>query len=55
MTMFMADPLHRQVADELRRRIATGALAVGDPLPSEAQLCAAFDVSRGTVARMEAA
>jgi GntR family transcriptional regulator len=49
MIMLMAEPLHRQLADELRRRIATGALAVGDPLPSEAQLCRAFQVSRGTV------
>src|SRR5262249_50711632 len=49
MIMFMAQPLHRQLADELRRRIASGALAVGDPLPSEAQLCAEFDVSRGTL------
>lgn len=49
MIMLMAAPLHRQVADDLRRRIATGALAVGDPLPSEAQLCAAYGVSRGTV------
>ena len=40
MIMFMPAPLHVQLADELRRRIATGALAVGDPLPSESQLCA---------------
>jgi GntR family transcriptional regulator len=49
MIMFVSEPLHRQVADELRRRIATGALSVGDAVPSEAQLCAAFGVSRGTV------
>src|SRR5262245_57667102 len=49
MIMSVAAPLHRQVADGLRRRIATGALAVGDSLPSEAQLCAAYGVSRGTV------
>jgi GntR family transcriptional regulator len=49
MIMSVAEPLHRQVADGLRRQIATGALAVGDSLPSEAQLCAAYGVSRGTV------
>ena len=45
----MTPPLHETLATELRRRIASGALAVGAPLPSEAQLCAEFGVSRGTV------
>ncbi len=41
--------LHRALADELRRRILTGELAVGDPLPSEARLCAEWNASRGPV------
>jgi len=48
-------PLHQQLADDLRRRIATGALGVGDPVPSEAQLCSAFGISRGTVRQALAA
>jgi GntR family transcriptional regulator len=48
-------PMHRRLADDLRRRIATGRLAVGDPLPSESQLCEAFGVSRGTVRQALAA
>src|SRR5262245_45774924 len=47
--MFVSEPLHQRVTDELRRRIAVGELAAGDPLPSEAQLVAEFGVSRGTV------
>jgi GntR family transcriptional regulator len=41
--------LHHQIRTELRRQIAAGELAVGSPLPSEAQLCERFEVSRGTV------
>jgi GntR family transcriptional regulator len=41
--------LYRTIADALRRRIASGDLAVGDPLPSEAHLSAEFSSSRGTV------
>jgi len=41
--------MHAQIAHELRRRIATGDLRVGDAVPSEAQLCEAHRVSRGTV------
>ena len=43
------EPHHRRVAQALRQRIARGALPVGEPLPSEAQLCAEFKVSRGPV------
>jgi GntR family transcriptional regulator len=41
--------MHVRIAEELRRRIATGALRVGDPVPSEHQLCESFGVSRSTV------
>ncbi|MFI7530310.1 FadR/GntR family transcriptional regulator [Nocardia salmonicida] len=37
------------VAAELRRRIITGELAVGDPLPTESALMEHFDVSRPTL------
>jgi GntR family transcriptional regulator len=41
--------LHRDVADELRRQILSGDLAVGEALPSEARLCQEWGASRGTV------
>jgi GntR family transcriptional regulator len=52
MVKFMApaeQPLHRRLADDLRRRIASGELPVGAPLPSEAQLCLDVGASRGPV------
>ena len=42
-------PLYRQIADQLRRSIEAGRPAIGEPLPSEAELMARFGVSRGTV------
>ena len=42
-------PLHRRLADALRQRIATGELAVGQALPSEAALCREVGASRGPV------
>ncbi|WP_052850537.1 GntR family transcriptional regulator [Streptomyces avicenniae] len=45
----MRDPLHRSVAAELRRRIRSGAVQVGQALPSEADLCREFAASRGPV------
>jgi GntR family transcriptional regulator len=45
----VAIPLHAQVADRLRERIADGTLAVGQPVPSEAALVEEFGASRGTV------
>jgi GntR family transcriptional regulator len=45
----MSLPLHARVAGELRDRIDDGQLRPGAALPSEAQLCARFGVSRGTV------
>ena len=41
-------PLYHQLADLLRRRIISGELAVGATLPTEAQLMAAYSVSRVT-------
>lgn len=41
--------LHARLADALRERIVSGALAVGEPLPSEARLVEEFGTSRGTV------
>jgi GntR family transcriptional regulator len=43
-----AAPLWRQIADRLRRSIATGEFRPGDVLPSEAEINAAFQVSRAT-------
>lgn len=42
-------PLYQQLAARLRRQIAEGAYRPGDRLPSEAELCAQFGVSRITV------
>ena len=41
--------LHARLADALRERIVSGALAVGGTLPSEARLVEEFGISRGTV------
>ncbi|MEJ7891908.1 MAG: GntR family transcriptional regulator [Solirubrobacteraceae bacterium] len=49
------DSMHSRIADDLRRRIATGELRTGDPVPSEAQLSRAHAVSRGTVRQALAA
>lgn len=45
----MTAALHEQIADDLRRQIHSGDLAVGAPLPSESRLCAQWDTSRGPV------
>jgi GntR family transcriptional regulator len=42
-------PLARQIAEDLRRRIVAGEFAPGSRLPSEAELCAHYRVSRVTV------
>ncbi|MER3452914.1 MAG: hypothetical protein C4344_04455 [Acidimicrobiia bacterium] len=42
---------YRDIADDLRRRIGEGEFAAGRMLPSEAQLCRAYDASRVTVRR----
>lgn len=58
----MAEPLgtlYLQVADHLRRSIARGDLAIGDPIPSTSRLCEQFGVSatvtRAAVKQLQAA
>jgi len=43
------DPAYEQVARQLRDAILDGALAPGEALPSERELCERFGVSRATV------
>lgn len=45
----MAKPLHAQMADDLRKQVASGDLKPGGSLPSEAELGRRFEVSRITV------
>jgi len=42
-------PVYRQLAEILKQRIESGALAPRRPIPSEKQLQDEFGVSRGTV------
>jgi GntR family transcriptional regulator len=42
-------PLYRQVRDALIRRLVDGVWLPGEPLPSEMQLAAEYDVSQGTI------
>src|SRR5262249_47717384 len=42
-------PMHRQIADELRRQIVNGQLVPGLQLPTELELAKRFAVSRGTI------
>lgn len=44
-----SDPLYQQIVEDLRGRITSGALAVGDRLGSHRELAAAYDVSLITV------
>lgn len=48
-------PLHEKIAADLRRRIRARELQAGDLLPSEAELCAEYSVSRSTVRQSLAA
>lgn len=41
-------PQYRKIANDLREQIASGRLAPGDALPSEAAIVASYGVSRGT-------
>jgi len=45
------EPAYAQLANILRRKISDGVYRPGDQLPSEAQLCRAYDVSPMTVRR----
>jgi len=42
-------PLYQQLADAIRRQIRSGDLAVGDQIPSEAELIDQYGVGRNTV------
>lgn len=42
-------PLYSQLVSIIKRNISAGTLAPGSLLPSEAELCRSFDVSRSTV------
>lgn len=44
-----AAPLHVQLAEIIRERIQTGVWRTGEVIPTEKELCAAFDLARGTV------
>lgn len=45
----MADPMYRQIADDLRRQIETGELPPGGQLATETQLRELYQASRNTV------
>src|SRR5579859_3008604 len=45
----MAEPMYRQIADDLRRRIESGELAPASQLPTEIELLEHYDASRNTV------
>lgn len=51
----MGQPLHEQIAADLRRRILSGELRVGAAVPSEARLCAQWQGSRAPVRQALAA
>jgi GntR family transcriptional regulator len=55
MDKLLVPPLHRQIANELRRRIVDGDLRPGALVPSEHELMRRFGVSRGTVRQALAA
>lgn len=44
-----ARPIYQAIADDLRNRIVSGQLAIGDQIPSESELCQTYEVSRMTV------
>ena len=45
----MADPMYRQIADDLRRQIEDGELAPGSQLPTELELREKYNASRNTI------
>ena len=42
-------PLYSQIVNIVKRNLSAGMLAAGELLPSEAELCRAYNVSRSTV------
>ncbi len=42
-------PIYLQIQEEIRGRIASGALGVGDRVPSDTELAEAFKTTRATV------
>ncbi|MEV4271240.1 GntR family transcriptional regulator [Micromonospora aurantiaca (nom. illeg.)] len=48
-TPHYGQPRYRLIADELRRRIESGAIRPGNLLPTESALTAEFRASRGTI------
>lgn len=51
MANVTAQPLHVHIRDQFYGRIIAGELSPGDRLPTESQIMAQFNVSRGTVTR----
>ncbi|AQT79845.1 GntR family transcriptional regulator [Mycolicibacterium litorale] len=49
MVKRVVEALHTQIARDIRERVRLGKLAVGAPLPTEAQLCGQWRSSRGPV------
>jgi GntR family transcriptional regulator len=45
----MANPMYRQIAEDLRGRIESGELAPGRQLPTELELRESYSASRNTV------
>lgn len=43
------EPMHQRLSELFRQRISSGAWKEGQGLPSEAELCGAHEVSRGTI------
>ena len=44
-------PLYRQIIDQVRRAVASGNLAIGDPLPSVRNLAGELVINQNTVAK----
>ena len=51
MERMVLAPRYSILAEDLRQRIRDGEFKPGDKLPSEAQLCSAYGLSRGTVVK----
>ena len=45
----MANPMYRQIAEELRQQIESGALAPGSQIPTELELRDRYNASRNTI------